>query len=162
MDKSMKSRGEAFLGQFSALMRYVKSSASETYAALELSNTQAHFLRLLSETVRSQAELARATGSDPALTGRALEPLIERGLVRRKRSADDRRQYVVELTAAGHRANAKAGGLRADLTERITSALSSKDFDDFARISERILGALEKNGPAISAPRRVASRATSP
>jgi hypothetical protein len=47
----------------------------------------------------SQADLARATDTDPRLTGRALETLLLRGWVRRKRSKEDRREYILELGA---------------------------------------------------------------
>jgi DNA-binding MarR family transcriptional regulator len=77
------------------------------------------------------------------LTGRALETLIERGWVRRKRSQEDRREYLLELTASGQRAREKVEEARERFIEEITAALEDRDAADFDRIAARILGALE-------------------
>ena len=66
------------------VMRALRSVAAQAYAPLDLGTAQAKFLRHIGEEKGiSQAELARATFTAPTLTGRALEPLVERGLVRR-------------------------------------------------------------------------------
>jgi DNA-binding MarR family transcriptional regulator len=107
-------------------------------------SAQAKFLRHIGrESHISQADLARATQTAPTLTGRALESLVERGWVRRKRSEEDRRQYVLELTAAGQRARARVEGVRQGVLRRITDALDQKDIDDFDRVSKKIRDAVE-------------------
>jgi DNA-binding MarR family transcriptional regulator len=126
------------------VIRRVRAVAAESYAALDLGSAQAKFLRHIGSDSRiSQADLARATDTAPALTGRALETLIERGWVRRKRSQEDRREYLLELTASGQRAREKVEQARERFIERITAALEDRDVADFDRIASRILGALE-------------------
>jgi DNA-binding MarR family transcriptional regulator len=138
--------GEVLDG-LSALLRCLRSVAAETYATFEVGSTQAKLLRHIGRQSRiSQADLARATGTDPALTGRVLETLIDRGWVRRTRSEEDRREYVVELAASGQRARKKVEGARERISERIAAALDERDLEDFDRIKEKILAALVGTG----------------
>ncbi len=142
-------RGEPseFLDRLGAVSRCLRAVAAEAYAALELGSTQAKFLRHIGKNSRiSQADLARATGTDPALTGRALETLVERGWVRRSRSEEDRRQYVLELGAAGQRARKRVEEARSVVAERIAAALDDRDIEDFERITRKILAAFEQEG----------------
>ena len=127
-----------FLDLFGAVKRSFHALAVEAYAALEIGSTQARFLRHIGRHTRiSQAELARATGTDPALTGRALQTLMDRGWVRRERSTEDRREYVLELSAPGRRALARVEQTRARLAERVVEPLDERDVDDFERIAKK-------------------------
>src|SRR5215217_1447793 len=111
------------------MSRSVRARAAEAYAGIEVGPTQAQFLRYIgSHDGMSQAELARATQTDPALTGRALESLISRGWVRRKRSEQDRRQYVLELSAAGQRMKARVETARRGIAKRLLEVLSAQDL----------------------------------
>lgn len=133
-----------FIERFSALKRRFSTVAAQVYAKAELGTTQAKFLRTIGmSSPISQAELARATDTDPTLTGRALQTLIERGWVRRERSAEDRREYVLDLSPAGKRACERVEKLRGDLHERIVAQLDDRDLDDFDRIAERIMASLD-------------------
>jgi DNA-binding MarR family transcriptional regulator len=131
-----------FIETYGALKRCLTSVAAQAYAKVEMGSTQAKFLRHIGQASRiSQAELARATGTDPTLTGRALQTLIERGLVRRERSDEDRREYVLKLGAAGRRAQVRVEKLRAELAARIVDALDARDVEDFDRVVKKILAA---------------------
>ena len=126
--------------RFSAVMRCLRAVASQAYAAFDVGSAQAKFLRHIGQHSRiSQADLARATDTAPTLTGRALEPLIERGWIRRKRSEEDRREYVIELTAAGQRARERVEGAREQIIQRLASVLDDRDAEDFQRIASKIL-----------------------
>jgi DNA-binding MarR family transcriptional regulator len=143
-----------FVDRLSAVTRAVRAVAAREYAALEIGTAQAKFLRQIGEHgAMSQAELARATDTAPTLTGRGLEPLIARGWVRRKRSAADRREYLVELTAAGKRARERVEAARAGIATRIEAALTERDVTDFERIADKVLAAID--GEAASDHERV-------
>ena len=133
-----------FYDGFTAVFRRVRSVAEQGYAPLELGTAQAKLLRHIGANSRiSQADLARATGTAATLTGRALEPLVERGWVRRKRSEEDRRQYVLELTAAGQRACERVLKVRQGIIDRLVGALDERDVADFERIAGKILAVFE-------------------
>jgi DNA-binding MarR family transcriptional regulator len=149
-----------FIEKFGALKRCVTAVAAQAYATVELGSTQAKFLRHIGRGSRiSQADLARATGTDPTLTGRVLQTLIERGLVRRQRSDEDRREYVLELGAAGRRVESRVEKLRAEFAARIVAALDERDLEDFDRITNKILAELDAPAAASARdPRALASR----
>jgi DNA-binding MarR family transcriptional regulator len=133
-----------FFERFGAVMRTFRSVAAQAYATLEVGSAQAKFLRHIGRHSRiSQADLARATATAPTLTGRALETLVERGWVRRKRSEEDRRQYILELTASGQRMRERVEKARDGVIDRIADALDAKDIEDFDRIAKKILAAFE-------------------
>ena len=75
-----------------------------------------------------------------------LQTLIERELVRRERSDEDRREYVLELTPAGQRARARVEKLRAQIAARVVGALDERDLEDFERVAKKILAELEPEG----------------
>lgn len=137
-----------FVDQFAAVRRRVSALAASAYAELDLGVTQAKFLRHLGDAPAdapvSQAELARVAQADPALTGRTLEVLIERGLVVREASPLDRRAYVVALTPAGRKMRDKVRAVRTRFAAHITSALDDRDLDDFERIATKLLAALDE------------------
>jgi DNA-binding MarR family transcriptional regulator len=134
--------GRHFFERFGQLSRFLRGVAAQSYATFEVGSTQAKFLRHIPrEGGMSQADLARATDTAPTLTGRALETLVERGWVRRKRSEEDRRQYILELTASGQRARDKVDEARLRIVDRISAVLDERDAADFERIAAKIRGA---------------------
>jgi DNA-binding MarR family transcriptional regulator len=134
---------DEFLESYRALARGLRAVAAEAYATFEVGSAQAKFLRYIGQNSRiSQADLARATATDPTLTGRVLETLILRGWVRRTRSEEDRRQYVLELTAAGQRARQKVEDARKRIAARMADVLDPRDLEDFDRIVKKVLAAL--------------------
>jgi len=133
-----------FIDTFGAVRRRITALAAQAYAVADVGPMQAKLLRHLGKHAPiSQAELARVTESDPALAGRVLGALIERGLIRRERSKADRREYVLELTAAGRRLRDRIERLRGQLAARIVGALDARDLDAFDRIARKILDAVE-------------------
>jgi DNA-binding MarR family transcriptional regulator len=131
-----------FVERLRALLRCLRAATATTRASLDLGLTQARFLRYIGRNSGiSQADLARATESDPTLTGRILETLIERDLVRRNRSAEDRRQYVLELTLAGQRLRRKVEQSHQRIAAQIQQVLDPRDREDFDRIAGKLLWA---------------------
>jgi DNA-binding MarR family transcriptional regulator len=130
------------LDSFSQVARRLRAAAAHSYASFEVGSTQAKFLRELGQGVPlTQAELARQTVTDEALTGRVLQTLIERGWVLRTRSRDDRRKYSIALSAAGERARAQVEAARRKLARRMQTVLDARDLQDFERIAGKLLAA---------------------
>jgi DNA-binding MarR family transcriptional regulator len=130
------------------VMKCIRAVAHDAYAEIDVGSAQAKLLRHIGKNSKiSQADLARATDTAPTLTGRGLEPLIERGWVRRKRSEQDRRQYMLELTPAGQRARERVEKARERVIAQIEGALDERDAKDFERIAKKILAALGQPEP---------------
>ncbi|MFT3698803.1 MAG: MarR family transcriptional regulator [Kofleriaceae bacterium] len=137
--KSRRNPNE-FLETFAKLKRTLSSLAQGAYAELEIGTSQAKFVRHIGAAGQiSQAELARQTTTDPTLTGRIIGTLIERGWVKRDRSEEDRREYVLQLTAAGKRAQGQIEKAREALAARVLDRLDDKDIDEFDRIVDKIV-----------------------
>jgi DNA-binding MarR family transcriptional regulator len=131
---------EEFLDTYRSLKRYLTTLVGQTYAELGLGTTQVRLLEHVAANGGvSQAELSRATESDPALTGRALQTLIDRKWVLRTRSPDDRRAYVLQIGAAGRRVLDRVEELRIRLRAKVVTSLDERDLADFKRIVSRIL-----------------------
>jgi DNA-binding MarR family transcriptional regulator len=129
---------------FGLLKRRITALATQAYAEAGMVRIQGKMLSHIGRHDRiSQAELARATDTDAALTGRTLRALIEDGLVRRSRSYEDRREYVLELTAAGRRAKERVDAARAALAERLRAILDERDIKDFERVVTKMLAGFE-------------------
>ncbi|HEY4121146.1 MAG TPA: MarR family transcriptional regulator [Byssovorax sp.] len=138
-----KRGGSEFVELLGAVTRRVRALMAEAYARHGVGSAQAKLIRHIGKNSRiSQADLARATGTAPTLTGRSIEPLVRRGWVRRRRSEGDRRQYVLELAAAGERARAELEAARGEVVARVAAALDAEDLDDFERIGRKLLAAL--------------------
>jgi len=137
---------DAFISRFSALKRRVAALAAQVYAEADVGTLQAKLvLHIGRRSPISQAELARATDSDAPLTGRAIQTLLARGLVRRERSDEDRREYVLSLTPAGKRVFERVSKLRDRLAARVVDALDDRDLIDFERIAAKILAATDES-----------------
>jgi DNA-binding MarR family transcriptional regulator len=138
-------RSPEFYEQFAAVHRRIRSLADQAYAAIDVGgSTQASFLRHIgANSPISQAELARLTQTAPTLTGRVLDTLVEYGWVRRERSTRDRREYTLELTAAGKRVRDRVVQAREILIKRISRVLDERDVADFDRIAAKILTTLD-------------------
>jgi DNA-binding MarR family transcriptional regulator len=131
-----------FIEAFGGLWRCLMSLSDETYAAEKLWSTQARFLRLIGQhRGMSQADLARATDTAPTLTGRLLQTLLQRGLVRRTRSKEDRREFVLELGATGQRMRRRVEEARARFAARVVAVLDERDLQDFERIAKKLFDA---------------------
>jgi DNA-binding MarR family transcriptional regulator len=131
-----------FIETFGALWTRLMSLSDETYAADKLWSTQAWFLRYIgAHRGISQAALARATDTAPTLTGRLLQTLLQRGLVRRTRSKEDRREYVLDLGASGRRMRRRVEEARARFAARVVSVLDDRDMQDFDRIAKKLFDA---------------------
>ena len=132
-----------FIEAFSALKARLQGVVDKAYAPLGIGSTQARLLRAVGERrAMSQADLARATGTDPALTGRALRTLLDRGWVRRRRSREDGRAFSLELTPEGEALFTQVEAARDALIARLDDALDESDKAAFDRVVRKLLAAL--------------------
>jgi DNA-binding MarR family transcriptional regulator len=134
-----------FIETFSGLKRRLSAVVDAEYAPLGIGATQAKLLRVVGEgQPMSQAELARQTGTDPALTGRVLRTLLDRGWVRRRRSREDRRAFSLELTPEGEELYAKVRAKRMALHARVERCLDAEDRAAFERLAKKLLEAFSE------------------
>ncbi len=137
-------RPVSFLDSYAVLKRTLSAIAHDAYASLGLGQTQAKLLRAIGQhQPMSQADLGRATMPDPALTGRALRSLLDRGLVQRRRSRADRRAFSLELTERGEALFTEVQAKRKALAAALERRLDASDLAAF----ERLVGKLSDAFP---------------
>jgi DNA-binding MarR family transcriptional regulator len=128
---------------FRTFKQCVMAVATDMYSDVGMGGTQVRFLMHIAQHGRiSQADLARATETDPALTGRALQTLLERDVIRRERSELDRREYLLDLGPAGRESLAQVERAHARLADRIVLPLDDRDLKDFERITKKLVASL--------------------
>ena len=102
---------EAYLGLWRTYDR-LRELEDALFAAWDITNQQYNVLRLLEaahpKSISTQDVLKRLVSRAPDAT-RVLDKLAERLWIRRERSPDDRRAYLLGITAAGLAALAEMG-----------------------------------------------------
>jgi DNA-binding MarR family transcriptional regulator len=122
---------------------------------LEGAGQSLHLYRLLSELVqsgpRTQRELAMATAQHAAAVSRLVEELVAAGLIRRRRSARDRRQMIIAITSRGRARHRMDHPIVAAGIADILRPLSPAEQQRLAGLLEKVLRAHDYRS---AAPRR--------
>jgi DNA-binding MarR family transcriptional regulator len=105
--------------------------------ALELSWTRVLALRRLAIEPQTQRELAERLSADPPYVTLMIDDLEERGLVRRKPHPTDRRAKLVELTASGRAAAARAAAILDEPPAEL-HGVPDADLEAVLRVLERL------------------------
>jgi DNA-binding MarR family transcriptional regulator len=113
----------------------------DAFAAAGSSGYLARLLASLGdEGAASQAELSRRTGIDPSDVVAAVNELISRRFVTRRRDPRDARRNVVQLTTAGSAELERLDAVVAEIQERFLAPLSESE----RRQLQRLLGKLSQ------------------
>jgi DNA-binding MarR family transcriptional regulator len=132
--------GKEFLETFARAKRSLGLVVWQAFAPLDVGPKQVNLMRELAKVDSiSQANLARATMTDPAATSRAVQTLITMGWVRRTRNEYDQRALTVEMTPAGRAASKKIDAAYARAVKQVILPLDDRDLRDFRRITNKLL-----------------------
>ncbi len=111
---------EAFLDAFDALAQAVRRARGASGGEAPLTLSQYGLLQALSGRPAARVrDLACEAGIAPSTATRILDALERRAIVRRTRSAEDRRGVTVSLTDAGRAGSRCPGRLDARLPARL-------------------------------------------
>jgi MarR family transcriptional regulator for hemolysin len=136
-----------------SLRRALSSAAASAFADTGAGGRQVVVLRELRRTGGvSQAELSRATLTDPAGMMRTLAALERRGWIVRAGCADDRRRKLVSLTPAGRRALAELDRPFEALLARANRALTGSERERFCETAEKLAAALRDDAAPAAKP----------
>lgn len=105
--------------------------------ALGLSWTRVLALRRLAAGPQTQRELAERLSADQPYVTLMVDDLEKHGLVRRKPHPTDRRAKLVELTASGRKAAARADAILDEPPAEL-SGVPDADLEAVLRVLERI------------------------
>jgi len=111
---------------------------------LGVSEIEAHLLaRLGAKGPMPLSELQRAFGLRPSTLTNALDRLQGRGLLLRRSDPDDRRTFVLDLTAAGRKAAREVVGVVDGIEGRVANAVSAQQLRGFLAVIAALEGSLE-------------------
>jgi len=105
--------------------------------ALGLSWTRVLAVRRLAVEPQTQRELAERLSADPPYVTLMVDDLEKRGLVRRKPHPTDRRAKLVELTASGRAAAARADAILDEPPAEL-HVVPDADLEAVLRVLERL------------------------
>lgn len=145
----------AALSNLGALKRSLRAATADAYGDLGFGEAQMKLLRhVAAEPGLTQVDVARATQTDPALAGRALRGLLDRGALSRKRSDTDGRAYVLTLGPNGPSLLAEIEAANAKFIERLSAPLNERDLVDFDRIAKKLIAAFSADSADQNDPTR--------
>ncbi|MEV7118647.1 MarR family winged helix-turn-helix transcriptional regulator [Kitasatospora griseola] len=129
--------GAAFL--LAQLGAHAAERFAQRIAELDLTPAQAGLLRLLVQNPgRSQRELADALGMPPSRFVPFADGLEQRGLIERRRNAEDRRLYALHLTDRGLALLGRLRDTAMAHEQDVTQALSSEEHAQLIALLGRI------------------------
>jgi DNA-binding MarR family transcriptional regulator len=110
---------------------------------LDLRDRHLMALTMLSaDDTLSQQELARHMSLDPTLIVALIDDLEERGLCERARHPDDRRRYVIQLTAKGRKTYREARALAVKVGDEIFGPLDRAERTQLTELLKRVMDPL--------------------
>jgi DNA-binding MarR family transcriptional regulator len=100
----------------------------------------------------NMVELSTALRIDASTATRAVDRLVETGLVERRRSPEDARTVLVELTKDGRRLERRLTNERLQHMEKVLADLSPAECEELAGALERLLAQVDTaNAPQAEA-----------
>jgi DNA-binding MarR family transcriptional regulator len=122
-----------------ATARLVADAYDSRLAPLDLSLTQALVLEYLSDFGPvTQTRIADHLHRGRAATGATIDRLHDRGLVKRRTDPDDRRVWLVELTATGRVLVGEITSVDEKLRTELRAGISRAERQALARLLERL------------------------
>jgi DNA-binding MarR family transcriptional regulator len=122
-------------------------AADERIAALEVTSAQFLIIATLGTGgTKSAADLCKGISYDAGAMTRMIDRLEDKGLIRRSRCPDDRRQVNLELTLAGQAALPRMRNVSMQVLNRFLRGFSRAE----ARQLEGLLGRMLENAPHAS------------
>lgn len=124
----------------SAVRHRLMSALDAEMAAYDITSAQWTMLvRIANGMGHTAADLCRCSGYDTGSMTRMLARLEEKGLIRRERSADDRRVVLLELTRAGRALYPKLRAVAQRVLDRRLEGFSAADVATLKRLLRRML-----------------------
>jgi len=101
-------------------------------------SNQFGILLLLSNSTMSQKEIANQTFADEPTTTRTSDRMIRNGLVEKKRSIEDKRKQIVQMTPKGEELFENVFPLVLNINKEIKNMLEEDEYNQFVNTMQKI------------------------
>lgn len=122
---------------------------------VRLSPTQAKALLLVEDGIQSPSEISKRIGVSRASLSDSLTALQDKGLLKKRRSPEDSRATILELTAKGRRRSDGLADWPTALQESLDD-LNTEEKQMLLRVLSKIIAKLQDQG-SVSVPRMCAN-----
>jgi len=130
-----KAPGRMFQSISSKLIKRLEKEGKQF--GLTTSN-QFGILIILSDGSMSQKEIANKTFSDEPTTTRTLERMIKNELIVKKRSTEDKRKQIVQMTDKGKELLENIFPIVVNINKEIKDMLEEEEFNQFMKTMKKI------------------------
>lgn len=132
--------------RLSVLSNRISQAIAETYAdRFDLTVTEWRVIAILGRYPGiSATELGRRSAMDKVSVSRAVRRLLDRGRIRRRDDAGDRRSKLLYLTGAGERIHAEIEPLALEQERRLVEALTESERRALDRVLEKLDGVVDE------------------
>lgn len=126
--------------------RLIKRNLDIQLKKYEITSSQWAVLKLLStEDNLSQAEIAEKTNTDRATCGAIIDKLISKKLIRKELSNNDRRSYIVSISAHALAIVDEVAFLAEDVNQKALKGLSASDTSTLVKCLNTIMDNLKED-----------------
>jgi DNA-binding MarR family transcriptional regulator len=130
------------------LLRKVSAASFEGFSAIAATHGlhPMHFgmLNIIeAEEPISQQELSRRTGIDPSTMVSRMDVLYDRGLVERKRRAEDRRSYEIRLSPSGRKLLVELRGQAAEFAQEFFAPLTKAEREQLHELLAKLAASID-------------------
>ncbi|GMT44078.1 MAG: hypothetical protein IEMM0003_0897 [bacterium] len=110
--------------------------------SFEITGEQFAIMKIIQEHANlSQNQIAKIISKDKTTIARAIDLLEKKKLISKKRSADDRRTYLIEINESGRQILSQAIPIAIRYNKIIKDRISDKDEEAFLRVLNIMLDA---------------------
>lgn len=122
-----------------ATARAIRQAYDQRFAELGLNLSEASLLAFVEENgAHTQTQLAERLGLGRAATGSVVDALEAQGFVQRQPDPDDRRVWLVSVTAQGKEMVERVTGLDQVLRKQLRAGISREDRQQLAELLLRL------------------------
>ena len=122
-------------------LKLIKLNYLQVFRELDLDITTEQWVildRLAEGDGISQTDLANDSFKNAPTVSRIIDLLRKKGLIEKKQSAEDRRQFRIYLSSLGRACHERAKPAVLELRRRGWQNLDEQDYQNFTRIMEQI------------------------
>jgi len=134
--------GDSLSYHLNKVTNVIRYQFNKYLKSLEITGEQFAIMKIIQEHANlSQNQIAKIILKDKTTIARAIDLLEKKKLISKKRSADDRRMYLIEINESGRQILSQAIPIVIRYNKIIKDRINDKDEEAFLRVLNVMLNA---------------------